>query len=134
MDGKNLNRVYPGKADGTQTERIAFAITPRGDRQAPPTSSTCTAATATSRCGRYSYWQMTGDASSTRPASELALAFGLDHIVIDRERPKDPARAALYTSNTAVLRGKPAITVESGGHGAHRRGVGGTPRRRVRSP
>src|SRR5262245_22211052 len=26
-DGKNLNRVYPGKADGTQTERIAFAIT-----------------------------------------------------------------------------------------------------------
>ena len=26
-DGKNLNRVYPGKADGTQSERIAYAIT-----------------------------------------------------------------------------------------------------------
>ena len=46
----------------------------------------------------------------------MALAYGLDHIVIDRERPKDPARS-LYTSNTAVLRGKPAITAESGGMG-----------------
>src|SRR5687767_6983371 len=27
VDGKNLNRVYPGKADGTSSERIAFAIT-----------------------------------------------------------------------------------------------------------
>ena len=27
IDGKNLNRVYPGKADGTVSERIAYAIT-----------------------------------------------------------------------------------------------------------
>src|SRR5687768_9243799 len=27
IDGKNLNRVYPGKADGTASERIAHAIT-----------------------------------------------------------------------------------------------------------
>src|SRR6185436_2197026 len=27
VDGKNLNRVYPGIASGTQTERIAFALT-----------------------------------------------------------------------------------------------------------
>jgi predicted deacylase len=26
VDGKNLNRVFPGKADGTQTERMAHAI------------------------------------------------------------------------------------------------------------
>lgn len=26
VDGKNLNRVFPGKADGSQTERIAHAI------------------------------------------------------------------------------------------------------------
>src|SRR5215510_3700862 len=26
-DGKNLNRVYPGKADGTVSERMAHAIT-----------------------------------------------------------------------------------------------------------
>src|SRR6476646_4994853 len=27
VDGKNLNRVYPGNADGTVSERIALAIT-----------------------------------------------------------------------------------------------------------
>ncbi len=27
VDGKNLNRVYPGRRDGTVSERIAFAIT-----------------------------------------------------------------------------------------------------------
>src|ERR1039457_6467129 len=27
VDGKNLNRVYPGRQDGTVSERIAFAIT-----------------------------------------------------------------------------------------------------------
>src|SRR5690349_5604333 len=27
VDGKNLNRVYPGKSDGTVSDRIAFAIT-----------------------------------------------------------------------------------------------------------
>ena len=27
VDGKNLNRVYPGKADGTSSERIAYFVT-----------------------------------------------------------------------------------------------------------
>src|SRR6266852_9235831 len=27
VDGKNLNRVYPGRRDGTASERIAYAIT-----------------------------------------------------------------------------------------------------------
>src|SRR6267142_1753871 len=27
VDGKNLNRVYPGRRDGTVSERIAYAIT-----------------------------------------------------------------------------------------------------------
>ena len=43
----------------------------------------------------------------------LALASGFDHIVIDRGRPTDPAQS-IYLSNTAILRGKPALTVESG--------------------
>jgi predicted deacylase len=48
---------------------------------------------------------------------QMVLAFGLDHVVVDRERPADPSRT-MYTSNTAVRRGKPAITVESGGMGS----------------
>lgn len=43
----------------------------------------------------------------------MALAWGNDHIIIDTGRPKDPA-ASVYTTNTANLRGKPAITTEVG--------------------
>jgi predicted deacylase len=46
----------------------------------------------------------------------MALAFGLDHIVIDRSRPSDPKKS-IYTSTTAIVRGKPSITTESGGMG-----------------
>jgi hypothetical protein len=44
----------------------------------------------------------------------MALAFGLDHIVVDASRPTDPA-ASIYLSNTAITRGKPALTTETGG-------------------
>ena len=114
-DGKNLNRVYPGQADGTISQRIAYAITTQVI--APATH------VVDMHCGDgneslrpYSYWQVTGDPAIDAAGKRLALAFGLDHIVIDRERPADPNRT-LYTSNTAVRRGKPAITVESGGMG-----------------
>jgi predicted deacylase len=114
-DGKNLNRVYPGQADGTLSQRIAYAIT----------SEVIARATflVDMHCGDgneslrpYSYWQVTGDPALDAAGKRLALAFGLDHIVIDRERPADPDKT-LYLSNTAVRRGKPAITVESGGVG-----------------
>ena len=114
-DGKNLNRVYPGTADGTISQRIAHAITTEVIARATHVVDM--------HCGDgneslrpYAYWQVTGDATLDAAGKQLALAFGLDHIVIDRERPSDPERT-LYTSNTAVRRGKPAITVESGGMG-----------------
>lgn len=115
-DGKNLNRVYPGKADGTQTERIAFAITREViDKATHLVDMHCGDGNESLR--PYSYWTVGPDPAVDEQARELNLAFGLDHIVVDRERPKDPAQSA-YTANTATLRGKPAITVESGGMGA----------------
>jgi predicted deacylase len=114
-DGKNLNRVYPGRAEGTQTERIAAAITREViDPATHLVDMHCGDGNESLR--PYAYWQVTGDAKMDAAGKEMALAFGLDHIVIDRERPKDAAKS-LYTANTAVLRGKPAITAESGGMG-----------------
>jgi predicted deacylase len=114
-DGRNLNRVYPGKPDGTQTERIAGTITREVIERATHLIDL--------HCGDgneslrpYSYWTVSGNRAVDEAAKRLVLAFGLDHIVVDRERPKDPA-VSQYTANTATLRGKPAITVESGGMG-----------------
>jgi len=114
-DGKNLNRVYPGEADGTQTERIAFVLTREViDRATHLVDMHCGDGNESLR--PYTYWQVTGDPALDGAGKEMALAFGLDHVVIDRERPRDPGRS-VYTSNTAAVRGKPAITVESGGMG-----------------
>src|SRR2546428_12998525 len=43
----------------------------------------------------------------------MLLAFGLDHIIISTDRPKDP-QASRYLENTATTRGKPSITAEAG--------------------
>lgn len=114
-DGKNLNRVYPGRADGTVSDRIAHAITTEViDKATHLADMHCGDGNESLR--PYSYWQVSGNPAIDEASKALALAFGLDHVVVDRERPKDLARS-MYTSNTAILRGKPAITTESGGMG-----------------
>jgi predicted deacylase len=111
-DNKSMNRFYPGKADGTQTERASFLITKQ----------------IIDRCDYlidyhggdldeslrpYAYWGPTGREEQDRISKEMVLAFGLDHIIIWRERPTDPA-ATRYLDNTAAVRGKPSIVVEAG--------------------
>jgi predicted deacylase len=115
-DGKNLNRVFPGKADGTLSERIAEVITREVIARATHVIDI--------HCGDgneslrpYVYWITTGAKNVADAGRRLALASGFDHIVVDRGRPTDPAQS-VYLSNTAILRGKPALTVESGYLGA----------------
>lgn len=112
IDGKNLNRVYPGRQDGTVSDRIAYAITTEIIEKADYVLDL--------HCGDgnewlrpYVYQTITGHAEIDGMIGGLALAFGIDHILVDRGRPTDPARS-LYCSNTAITRGKAAITVESG--------------------
>jgi hypothetical protein len=112
VDGKNLNRVFPGRRDGTVSERIADLITREViERSTHVIDVHCGDGNESLR--PYSYWMTTAAPEVNEASRRLVLAFGLDHIVIDRERPADPA-ASVYLSNTASLRGRPAITVESG--------------------
>lgn len=114
-DGKNLNRVYPGKEDGTISERIAFAITNEViDKSTHVIDMHCGDGNESLR--PYSYWMTGTDPRVDEQSKELNLAFGLDYIVIDTERPKD-VKDSRYTAMTGILRGKPSITVESGGMG-----------------
>jgi predicted deacylase len=112
VDAKNLNREYPGRADGTVSERIAHAITTEVIEQADYVVDL--------HCGDgnealrpYAYVTRGSDAELYEASRQLALAFGLDHIVINKDMPTDPA-ASVYTDNTAITRGKPAITTETG--------------------
>ena len=115
VDRKNLNRVYPGKRDGSLSERIAYAITTEVIERCDYLVDL--------HCGDgnewlrpYVYLPVTGDEKMDARLREIVLAYGFDHIVIDRDRPKDPA-ASVYCSTTAVTRGKPAFTAESGALG-----------------
>ncbi len=115
-DHKNLNRVFPGAPNGTTSERIAHAITTQVIDQCDYLID-MHSGDGNEALRPYSYWNKLGvDERVDTVARELALAFGLDHIVVDTGRPKDP-RATLFTSNTAHVRGKPAVTTEAGSVG-----------------
>jgi predicted deacylase len=115
VDGKNLNRVFPGKADGTVSERIADVITHEViERATHVVDIHCGDGNESLR--PYLYWITTGDPKVVEAGKQMALAFGMDRVVVDRERPTDP-KASVYLSNTAITRGKPALTIESGGMG-----------------
>lgn len=111
VDGKNLNRVFPGNPDGTLSDRIAHVITTmvidRADYLVDMHSGDGNEALRP-----YLYWPITGDTVFDEITKGMALAFGLDHIVVDRARPDSgPSR---YTDQTAIRRGIPAITTETG--------------------
>ena len=112
VDGKSMNRFYPGKRDGTQTERALELIT----RQ------------IVERCDYlidfhggdldedlmpYAYWSRTGNQKQDAMSRRMVLAFGLGTIIVVSDRPTDPA-ASRYLDATAATRGKPSITVEAG--------------------
>jgi len=117
VDGKNMNRLYPGKADGTQTERALWGITKQvlekcdylidfhgGDLD--------------ENLRKYSYWADTGNAKLDSTSRAMVLAFGLDHIIIQRNRPSDPRPPGVTTvTRHAQNLGKPCITVEAGHSG-----------------
>ena len=113
VDGKNLNRVFPGRADGTISERIADAITREFIGRATHVVDL--------HCGDgneslrpYLYWITTGDPKVAEQGRAMAHAFGLDHIVMDRERPVDRRRRFICPTPPSRA-GKPALTTETGG-------------------
>ena len=114
VDGKNMNRLYPGKPDGTQTERALWAVNKQ----------------IVERCDylidfhggdldenmrRYSYWPNSGDDRLDAATRGMVLAFGFDHIIIQHTKPTDPRTPGVTTlTRQAQDLGKPAIAVEAG--------------------
>ena len=112
VDGISMNRMYPGKPGGTQTERVSYLITKQVVDQCDHLID-LHGGDLDEDLRPYSYWTKTGNETQDRISREMVLAFGLDHIIISADRPKDPA-ASRYLENTATTRGKPSITVEAG--------------------
>jgi predicted deacylase len=113
IDRKNLNRVYPGDAAGTVSDRIAHRITTEIIERADYLVD-MHAGDGNESLRPYTYWNKLGlDARVDSIAQRMALAWGAEHIIIDTTRTRDRERS-LYTQNTAHVRGKPALTTENG--------------------
>src|SRR5262252_5997880 len=112
VDGKSMNRFYPGKMDGTQTDRASYLITKQVVEQCDHLID-LHGGDLDESLRPYSYWTKTGNEKQDQISREMVLAFGLNHIIISADRPKDPA-ASRYLENTASTRGKPSITAEAG--------------------
>ncbi len=112
VDRKSMNRYYPGSMSGTQTERASYLITKEIVEQCDHLID-LHGGDLDENLRPYSYWTVTGNAAQDSISKAMVLAFGLDHIIISADRPKDPA-ASRYLENTATTRGKPSITAEAG--------------------
>ena len=112
VDKKSMNRFYPGKIDGTQTERASYLITKQVVEQCDHLID-LHGGDLDESLRPYSYWTKTGNEKQDQISRDMVLAFGLDHIIISTDRPKDP-QASRYLENTATTRGKPSITAEAG--------------------
>lgn len=112
VDRKNLNRAYPGKSDGTLSERIAHLITTQVIEKADYVVD-MHSGDGNEALRPYIYMPRTGDLELDAKIKDMALAFGIDHIVID-ERPVSAPDATVFTDMTALSRGIPAMTTEAG--------------------
>ena len=114
-DNKSMNRFYPGDPKGTQTDRASSVIT-REIVERCDHLIDLHGGDLDENLRPYSYWTVTGNQKQDEISRAMALAFGLDHIIISADRPKDP-KASRYLENTASTRGKPSITAEAGRSG-----------------
>ena len=112
IDNKSMNRFYPGRMDGSQTERASFLITKEVVERADHLIDLHGGDLDESLLP-YSYWTVSGNAPQDAMSRQMLLAFGVSPIIISADRPKDPA-ASRYLENTATTRGKASITVEAG--------------------
>jgi uncharacterized protein len=115
VDRKGMNSSYPGDPNGTQTQRalaevMKQVVTPAnvvvdlhgGDLDEDLRS--------------YSYWFRGGRAAQDSAGLELALAFGLDHIIVTDVDPSSP-NASRSLSGQALVRGKTVLVAEAGRSG-----------------
>jgi predicted deacylase len=108
LDGKNLNRVFPGKADGTASEQIAAwvftNVIRQGDFYVDLHGGDLIEALVP-----FTIFYRSGDAGVDRRSLALAKAFGIQLLVCS-ETPGSTFAAASRA-------GIPAILAEAGGQG-----------------
>jgi predicted deacylase len=110
IDRKSMNGNYPGDSTGTQTQRALFAMTKAVIDPADVVVD-LHGGDLDEDLRPYSYWFRGGNAAQDSAGRALALAFGLDHIIVTDVNPSAPARSL---SGQSLVRGKVVLVAEAG--------------------
>jgi len=116
QDNKNLNRVFPGRPDGSSTERLAW-------RLSEDIISRCThlvdvhAGDGHEDLRPYAgYYAYTASPAPAAQGRQMAVALGFPFVVQFGNEPRFEG-PSLYCSREAIRRGIPAVDIECGGRG-----------------
>jgi hypothetical protein len=114
IDGKNLNRVWPGKKDGTLTEVIAYTITEEVVKKADAMID-CHGGEFDESLALFIITHFVGDAALDKKNLDLAMALGMPFVEVT-----DAHGQVLGTGTggaEAMKGGRPGIMLEAGGRG-----------------
>ena len=115
VDRKSMNGNYPGDPNGTQSQRALALITSQVVVPADVVVD-LHGGDLDENLRPYSYWFRGGRAAQDSAGLKLALAFGLDHIIVTDVNPAAP-NAGRSLSSQALVRGKTVLVAEAGRSG-----------------
>jgi predicted deacylase len=115
VDNLNLNRAFPGKADGTLTERLAWLLSEKAIRGADALLD-LHGGDLPEALFPFSLYYETGDAALDERSRRMAAAFGSPAVIVHRQAG---APISGLTVTTAGALGVPAIIAEDGGAGVY---------------
>jgi predicted deacylase len=110
VDWENLNRMFPGKSDGTMSQRIAYQITTQVIDQCDVLIDNH-GGDANEDLAPFIFCTETGNEDTDAKMRALVEVYGIPIVKNDKASRDSPPR---YTSHTAAMKGKPGITIESG--------------------
>ncbi|AYN66378.1 succinylglutamate desuccinylase [Euzebyella marina] len=121
IDGKNLNRSFPGKKDGTITEKIAHAITKHVISKSDFFVDMHAGDSPEDLMPYNAWYSSEAFPEASRKGKEMALSMGYDYAVIFQIPEERISKPSIYCSQEAFHRKIPTIDIECG-----RLGIPGT--------
>lgn len=114
-DQKNLNRMFPGKADGTVSERVAYCLNKTAIGAADYLID-LHGGDMIEALVPFTIYQVTDDSNLTEKSKQLASLFGIDYVI------GSTGQVGGSTYSSAAEQGKVAIIAEAGQQGILDRG------------
>jgi len=112
VDRKSMNGSYPGDASGSQTQRTLALV---AEHVVKPADAVVDlhGGDLDEDLRPYAYWERVGDAALDERSKALALAFGLENVLLlDADVTQASGRANL--TGFALSLGKPVVIAEAG--------------------